>query len=51
MFCPTTVHYVQARDDFEQKVARINKRLIHLIREGEAASRLIASIIPHEADR
>ena len=38
-----TVHYVQARDEFEQKVARINKRLIHLIREGEAVrSRMLA---------
>lgn len=35
----TIVHYVHARDDFEQKVARINKRLIHLVREGEAVRR------------
>ena len=38
-----SVRYVQARDEFEQKVARINKRLIHLIREGEAVrSRMLA---------
>lgn len=33
--CPRAVHYVEARDDLEIKVGKINRRLLKLVQEGE----------------
>lgn len=33
--CPRAVHYVEARDDLEIKVGKINRRLLKLVQGGE----------------